>query len=617
VARAAKPRRAAPAAPVTLKVIKVDSEETGEDGRGVNAADGNPSTFWHTQWQGGAPKHPHEIILQLSTPGQIDGLSYLPRQDGSENGQIKEYEIYVSTDGRDFGRPVKKGAFGRGAERKYAMFNAICGFVKLVALSSINGGPHTSAAEFGVVLPETFRAFTTAAEKVAPRDGKPFTPPANPAAKQQLVEQIRDYMGLPPELVRAHPAAADYPGVAPAGSPRVSREVTVTVPPAGKFGGWQSTGLYANAGELVTVTPLGVLPADAYCELRIGCHTDVHYDHEEWLRFPLLTRGFALTQQATVAANAFGGPIFIQVNNEREDSKGGERVRFRIANAVEAPHFVLGQTKPREWRNTRSAPAPLGELSCRGLILHFPSSMLRGLENPTGLMEWWDTIVDHEDELVGWPTRTVPERIVFERQMGGNWGHSGYPIIMSPGAAANAADLASLRQNGDWGIFHEIGHNHQSSDWTFTEHPPLEQTEVTVNFFSLWCMERVVGKPPGTGHPAIDGKELFEKLALHFGPTPSDDAFEQLSAFVVLIKKYGSESLHKTLVSYQASPLGDEVPEPERQAEFVRRYSQNAQANLCDFFKKGGYAVSKKVEDELKPLPAFNYAAWLKEAKGK
>jgi hypothetical protein len=621
--RAAKPGKAARAAEkVTLKVVKVDSEETaGGDNKGVNAADGNPDTFWHTQWQGGQPAHPHEIILQLDPPHDIGGLSYLPRQDGSRNGQIRDYEIYVSGDGREFGKPVKQGAFSHGKGTKFTLFDAKkCAFVKLVALSAVDGGPFTSAAEFGVILPDAFRSFTAAAEAVVPLAGKPFKVPSDPAAKKRLVQQIKDYMGLPPEMVRAHQSAADYPGVAPADSPRVTQEVTVTVPPAGKFGGWQSTGLYANAGEIVTVTPLKPPPPGVTCDIHIGCHSDEKFSDyfTDWARFPSLMRSFALTPQPTPVANAFGGPIFIQVNNEKEDSKaGGTALALRIANAVEAPRFVLGKTKPREWHRIRSAPAPMGELACPGLTLHLPSSMLRGMGNPTGLMEWWNNVVDLEDQLVAWPTRTVPERIVFERQMGGAWGHNGYPIMIDAGGAEGAADFPGLRKDGNWGIFHEIGHNHQSDQWTFSEPKLLDQGEVTVNFFSMWCMEKLVGKPPGTGHTAIEGEELFQHLADRFGKTPSDDAFEQLAPFVVLIRKYGSEALHQTLASYQASPLGDDVPQPDRQAEFVRRYSKNANADLADFFRKSGFAVSKKVQDELKPLPVFDYPAWRKEAKGK
>src|SRR5204863_1778519 len=101
-----------PASPnkLTLKVVKVDSEETGgEDGKGVNAVDGDPSTIWHTQWQDDTPPLPHEITIDLGAPARIKGFSYLPRQDDEVNGTIKEYEFYVSDDGKDFGKPIAKG----------------------------------------------------------------------------------------------------------------------------------------------------------------------------------------------------------------------------------------------------------------------------------------------------------------------------------------------------------------------------------------------------------------------------------------------------------------------------------------------------------------------------
>jgi hypothetical protein len=138
---------------VALKVIKVDSEETAaEDGKGANAVDGDAATFWHTQWQDNSPAHPHEIIIELTPPTRIKGFTYLPRQDTEVNGTIKDYEFYVSDDGKDFGQPVKKGTLGEGREKKTVTFGAKqCRFIKLKALSEINDQPWTSAAEIGVI----------------------------------------------------------------------------------------------------------------------------------------------------------------------------------------------------------------------------------------------------------------------------------------------------------------------------------------------------------------------------------------------------------------------------------------------------------------------------------
>ena len=138
---------------ITLKFVRVDSQETdGEDGKGANAVDGDPNTFWHTQWQDASPPCPHEIVIELVPPSAISGFTYLPRQDDKVNGNIKDYEFYISDDDKDFGQPVKKGTFAEGSDKTTVNFDSKKGrFIKLKALSEINGEAWTSAAEIGVV----------------------------------------------------------------------------------------------------------------------------------------------------------------------------------------------------------------------------------------------------------------------------------------------------------------------------------------------------------------------------------------------------------------------------------------------------------------------------------
>ncbi len=145
--------QAAGVAGVKLKVVEVDSEETNsQDGHGENAVDGDPNTYWHTQWQSNSPGPPHAIIIELLPPSVIKGFTYLPRQDESDHGTIKDYEFYVSDDGRNFGEPLKKGAFEPGKAEKVEAFEPIkCRFIKLKAISEINGLPWTSAAEIRVI----------------------------------------------------------------------------------------------------------------------------------------------------------------------------------------------------------------------------------------------------------------------------------------------------------------------------------------------------------------------------------------------------------------------------------------------------------------------------------
>jgi len=157
----------------------------------------------------------------------------------------------------------------------------------------------------------TARAAQLEAQTLAPTATASVTVPTDPAAKKQLVQQITNYMALPVPQVRVHPAAADFPGVAPAGSPHLTRVVTFS----GAKPRWQITGLYANAGEIVTVTPQTALPAGATVEIRIGCHTDRLFNDKitAWKRFPSISRAFTLAAEPMQVASAFGGPIFAAV----------------------------------------------------------------------------------------------------------------------------------------------------------------------------------------------------------------------------------------------------------------------------------------------------------------
>lgn len=118
------------------------------------AVDGNPATSWHTEFVGAMPGYPHEIIVALESPREIAGLTYFPRQDGA-NGRVRDFEIYVSQDGKDWGHPLAKGAWDNDALPKTAFIpRAKAVFIKLRGLSEVTGQPFMSAAEIEVLTPK-------------------------------------------------------------------------------------------------------------------------------------------------------------------------------------------------------------------------------------------------------------------------------------------------------------------------------------------------------------------------------------------------------------------------------------------------------------------------------
>ncbi len=138
------------------ELLYVDSEEINVDPRpATNAFDGDESTIWHTEWRETDPEHPHEIQINLGKDYDISGFRYMPRpmiDGGYENGRIKGYEFYVSSNGIDWGTPVANGVFDNTGTEKEVLFTKKTGrYIRLVALSEVNDGAWTSMAELNVL----------------------------------------------------------------------------------------------------------------------------------------------------------------------------------------------------------------------------------------------------------------------------------------------------------------------------------------------------------------------------------------------------------------------------------------------------------------------------------
>ena len=131
----------------------MNSEETNsENGVAENMFDGNGWTHWHSAWSQGVAPLPHEVQIDLGQTYTANGFEYLPRQGVVVNGRIGIYEFYVSSDGVNWGAPVAAGVFPTTAAQQTVNFSSKSGrFVRLRALSELNGNPWTCVAELNVL----------------------------------------------------------------------------------------------------------------------------------------------------------------------------------------------------------------------------------------------------------------------------------------------------------------------------------------------------------------------------------------------------------------------------------------------------------------------------------
>ena len=132
------------------KLVSVDSQHSGNEAR--LAFDGRNDTFWHTEWGSVEPACPHTIVIDMASEYKVTAITYLSRQDGNQNGMVKNFEVYLSNDGSTWGSPVVSGQFKNTTSQQVAKLTTTTKgrYLKFVAKSEINGNAWTSAAEIGI-----------------------------------------------------------------------------------------------------------------------------------------------------------------------------------------------------------------------------------------------------------------------------------------------------------------------------------------------------------------------------------------------------------------------------------------------------------------------------------
>ncbi len=114
--------------------------------------DGDANTIWHTMYSVTVAQYPHWIDFDAGEECTIKGFSYLPRQDGGYNGNIKDYEISISNDGKEW-KSIKKGSFDGSANVKRVLFDAPVKmrYIRFTALKAQNGADFAAGAEFELI----------------------------------------------------------------------------------------------------------------------------------------------------------------------------------------------------------------------------------------------------------------------------------------------------------------------------------------------------------------------------------------------------------------------------------------------------------------------------------
>ena len=313
------------------------------------------------------------------------------------------------------------------------------------------------------------------------------------------VEEARHRVGSvqPPYPHRAPRDVSGFPGDVSTSAAMASRRVhldrrfdhdtshlRVAWPPQH----WQSTGLYAPAGRVVVVVvPVGTDPDGL--AVRVNVHTDVlrptssNVVDGTFDRMPRLSIRVPLEVGPNAIRSPYGGTIILESTVAMSDT-----VPVEIHGAVAMPRFLRGVTTQAQWDARRALGAPWAELESRRAVITVASETVRDLTRPEEVIARYDRAVELEMDLFALDDTSPAHRpysgkarFVEDLQITAGWGHSGFPIMTQLGW-----NLAHQDTGGeDWGVWHELGHNHQQ----FCLWSTRFGSESTVNLFSLYVQE--------------------------------------------------------------------------------------------------------------------------------
>lgn len=446
----------------------------------------------------------------------------------------------------------------------------------------------------------------------------PKKPWKDPGKINALMGKIDEILSGVPQKTKAAPIAEVFPGV-PEGEADIIERLVEIDP---EISGWHSLGLYAPPGQKITVTVKGKAKFDM--DLRIGCHTDfittghLEKNHDGVLkRPPKMTNTIRIKagEKKVELANPFGGLVYLDVKGVHEKHRP---VRVEISGGIASPLYVLGHkdakgvdiafVKTEDWqKQLAETKAPWGEIQVPRLIFSLPTEYLRMLKVPRRLCKNLQRGMAVQDWIIAWDKcknqLATPMRFVIDEQISVGWGHSGYPA-MGYMAWGNCIRDGSLVTSGSWGLWHELGHNHQWSPFRFDG-----CTEVTVNIFSAISQTQAIEIPyerawdGGSIAPEFMRNDIQSFLTKENKTTFDEEENVRLKLyfFVELMRGLGYDSFRKVAIRHhEEQPFNGESTNRDRWDWFMVTLSDVTEKNLVPYFERWKIDLSEKAKNKVK-----------------
>ncbi|WP_291906902.1 M60 family metallopeptidase [Chitinophaga sp. CB10] len=316
----------------------------------------------------------------------------------------------------------------------------------------------------------------------------------------------------------------------------------------------------------------------------------------------------SLTAGVNTITTANGRDLYLQYSSDTPSDANKVRVTFQ-SGYEQMPFYILGYTTHNDWLNMLAADTVSPNVTLSANRVFIVVSRVKALEykneNQDTLLKLMDKVMQAEGDISGLDNSTpthapfLKNKLMLLEKASGNPDATSLGRVRIPTGSINWLLTPSyILNSGGWGVFHEIGHHHQHSSWTWST-----CIEVCVNIYSLAAKRAIHPDQPGIG--ASDWDNIFAYLAQpqaakNFNAS-STALFVRLGMFHQLWLAYGDSfyhTLHKRNRDEAPAPSGDEA----EMRLFMTYACQISGYNLGNFFRNWGLNVSQSVYDELDAL---------------
>ncbi len=415
-----------------------------------------------------------------------------------------------------------------------------------------------------------------------------------------------------------YPLIGEFPGLMGKPAPRdnsnepLIRKIEVD----GSIYRWQTLGLWVNAGDIIRVRLDGFTQGTTAL-LLLGAHTDelINSGLNRWERWPVIHDSFRVGSDWQEVRCRMSGPLYFRVPDRLVVKSETENSMILEIAGARTMIVWRSDTDPKTFRNELEASdCPFVELMGKEVVFTQERHTLPSNFDPERMMDFWDRAARLAPELIGKGPKYWPQRFVADRQIYIGSMHAGYPIMSKLDVSAyqmggsGTAVIAKDMQNenvlisGAWGHFHELGHNYQDERWTFNG-----GTEVTVNLFTLYLMEKLVGIKPLSHNQMIENEAAARRyLANPVWKDWAKNPFVALFTYALPAQEFGWEFFRTAFAAYNDLPVSKTPMDDQSKLDtWVRIYSQALGKNVVPWFKRWGAPVSPSVESAL-----INLSPW-------